>query len=266
MSVGAWVGAASLAIASAMPGSGPVIRNGPADDALQDARPVLAIVSPFGYAACSAAGVSSLLVPLLGGVVEDQLGIGDTVNVGEVVLDAIGPVFVVCGSLPEAPGRRCQLDGEIAAVWPAQLNTATLSPPVAGAAVDSVEAGLALLGLPPEAALDEALECEFPSSAAAPKPGAAPPRRPDSAGAPPSSNGPGLETALGAAPPLIGVPDLAPEIDTVTGNGRTRRVLGAVAGGSAGPGLALQLVVAAMLAGFLIVSWLRSFRIAAADR
>lgn len=240
----------------------------PKQELPEEADPILAIVSPFAVSVCAASGAATLLVPILGPVAQDQLGLGDTVSVGDLILDGLGPVFIVCGSLPANPGRRCQLDHDLAVLWPAELTTAMPAPAPLGATVDALEAGLAALGLPPEAALQDALECDVPPSATAPEPGAAPPPRP-----------PAL--AIGAAPPprpTLDAPS-APRPSPLPSAREIPQAPSAAAPAAPAPAeqertvlelasrhvpggiLALQLLVAALLALFLGGSWLSSWRL-----
>lgn len=246
----------------------------PAQERPEEADSVLAIVSPIAFPACSVSGSASLLVPIVGGVVGGSLGIGDTVSVGDLVLDALGPVYLACGQLPAAPGRRCQLDADLGTLWPEQLATSTGPlPPVAGAAVDSVEAALTVLGLPPQAALADAFECSVPERPAPTPPFVAP------AGPAGPAGSPSLESTVSGALPRhsAGSPAvLGANASPVPGG------TGAVQGGARpspptlaaaifgdrvpGPVLALQLLVAAALALFLGGSWVASLRLWVAER
>jgi len=60
---------------------------------------------PAGLPACAAAGSATLLVPIVGGLAGTTLGVGDSVNVADLVLDVIGPLYVVCGTLPGSAGN-----------------------------------------------------------------------------------------------------------------------------------------------------------------
>ena len=65
---------------------------------------VLAIVSPIVYPVCSASGLSTLLVPVVGGLLENDFHLPPSVSISDVILNALGPVFVVCGDLPAPAG------------------------------------------------------------------------------------------------------------------------------------------------------------------
>lgn len=123
------------------------------------ADPVLAILSPLASPVCAVAGMSTLLVPIVSGLVTSSLPAG-TPSVGDLILNSLGPVFVVCGELPASPGTRCLLDDQITGLVPVEVsNTTGPLPSVIGALVDALKATLSALGLPPAAALDQALVC-----------------------------------------------------------------------------------------------------------
>jgi hypothetical protein len=190
-----------------------------------EADPVLAIVSPIALPVCTTAGTATLLVPILGGLVQTNLALGNAVNIGDVILDAIGPVYVVCGALPAAPGTRCLLDDQIAALFPADLTeTIGPAPNLVGGLVDSLLAGLRLLGLDVTSALQPALQCNVRETEGAPD---APPGVDDlpavpgvsaiptpSLGGPPASLG-GVLPATNPLPPAAGAAQARTLIDVV---------------------------------------------------
>jgi hypothetical protein len=138
-------------------------------------NPVLAILSPIAAPACTTAGTATLLVPIVGGLVQSQLALGKSVDIGDVILDALGPVYVVCGTLPAAPGTRCQLDDQIAGLLPSQISSVTgPAPALVGALLDVLGAALEPLGLTAADALKPALQCDIraPGGAAQAPPGA----------------------------------------------------------------------------------------------
>src|SRR3546814_16831062 len=75
----------------------------------EEGAPVYAILSPIVAPACAASGPTTLLVPVLGGVIEGELGLDGT-SIRTLLLDSLGPVFIVCGVLPASPAPPCQLD------------------------------------------------------------------------------------------------------------------------------------------------------------
>src|SRR3546814_3416014 len=81
--------------------------------------------------ACAASGTTTLLVPVLGGVIEGELGLDGT-SIRNLLLDSLGPVFIVCGVLPASPGTRCQLDDQIAGLLPAEVTSLGLPPTIVG--------------------------------------------------------------------------------------------------------------------------------------
>src|SRR3546814_16611523 len=64
----------------------------------EEGAPVYAILSPIVAPACAASGTTTLLVPVLGGVIEGELGLDGT-SIRNLLLDSLGPVFIVCGVL-----------------------------------------------------------------------------------------------------------------------------------------------------------------------
>ena len=172
---------AGVATARAARTPAPVSPSAQAPPPPNPATEVLAIVSPLALPACGASGTATLLVPILGGVLQSQLHLPKSISVGDLVLNALGPVYVVCGDLPSTSGSQCSLDDQIAAVWPASLpSEGLLAPSPVGDILDSIAAALKLLNLPPTAAFEQALHCRVRSSSGAPKapppaPGALPP-------------------------------------------------------------------------------------------
>lgn len=120
---------------------------------------VLAIVSPIASPVCGLTGTSTLLVPVVSGLITPSLPPGSP-SVGDLLLNALGPVFVVCGELPAAPGTRCLIDDQIAGLVPIEVSSITGPlPALLGNLLDALGAALAALGLPPQTALEEALQC-----------------------------------------------------------------------------------------------------------
>jgi hypothetical protein len=235
-------------------------------DADDPSTPILAIVSPLALPACSAAGSATLLVPIVGGLVGSTLGVGDSVNVADLVLTGIGPLFVVCGTLPSSPGTHCSLDANIAALWPAQLSGfGVVAPAVVGDVVDAVDAILALAGQPPAPQVVQALQCEVPDAAGAITAPAAPPP----AGDLPLPFAP-VDSVGGLAPPeTVGLPSLSVGVPSTPTPPVEVPVVGAlvstidehVPGGVH----ALQVIAAVLLALCLLRSWYTSWRLVRLD-
>ena len=128
---------------------------------------VLAIVAPVASPACSASGLATLLVPIVGGLANQQLG-DNFPSVADLILNALGPVYIACGTLPAAPGTRCQIDDQIAELVPTQISSVTgPTPGLLGDVTDALNAALKVLGLQPADALQKALVCEIPAGASA---------------------------------------------------------------------------------------------------
>jgi hypothetical protein len=236
-------------------------------------REVLAIVSPLALPACSAAGSATLLVPIVSGLLQDGLHLPKNVSVGDLLLNAIGPVFVVCGDLPASAGTRCSLDDQIAAVWPESLTAKSLSPPApAGDLFDSLTAALQLLHLNALDAVKPALKCRVETAKAPPPapPGLAPPAGPvapvavPSAGSLPASttaqpgsanSAPTLPSVVTAprpssAPPQLAAPaSVSPSLVSAV----TRRLPSGV--------VAMQVALGLLLALVLAGAWLTSGRL-----
>ncbi|HVX16523.1 MAG TPA: hypothetical protein VHA73_00695 [Acidimicrobiales bacterium] len=156
---------------------------------------VLAVVSPIASPVCSTSGTATLLVPIVGGLVNQNLP-KSVPSIADLILNALGPVYIACGRLPAAPGTRCQLDDQIAGLVPEQLSSTTgPTPGLLGDLLDSLDAGLKLLGVAPSAALQKALVCEVPAGAAVVTAPAAPP-----AAAPAAETPATPDTAMAALP------------------------------------------------------------------
>jgi hypothetical protein len=232
-------------------------------------------VSPVALPVCSDAGSASLLVPILGGVVTSKLKLPPSVNLGDLILRALGPVYVVCGVLPSPAQTRCQLDGEIAGVWPSSLAADGLSAPkLVGNAVNAINAGLKELGLPASAALEKPLVCSaIVTSNAAP---AAPPLLALALpAATPSVSTPlpaGSDPNFAAAPPpnsasSVTNPSTSSTAPSKAGSGSTGvgPALAALEESVPGGVVALQLILAALLGLVLLLGWLTSSRVAWVD-
>lgn len=239
----------------------------PTQTAPDPATPILAIVSPLASPACLAAGSATLLVPILGGLVGDTLGISGSVNVADLVLDVIGPLYVVCGTLPASPGTRCALDANIAGLWPAELTGFGVSAPiVVGNVIDTLTAVLALLGLPPSVPVAQALQCDVAKVGANPE---VPPATPPPTGVVTVPGAPGgdlgLPPAVAASLPLLltSPAEAAPAPPRVPVGGSLASTLDEQLPG----GLhALQVVVAVALLATLSRCWWSSWRLARLDR
>lgn len=232
----------------------------------EEGRPVYAVVSPVANPVCQASGTATLLVPIVGGLVGQNLGTGDSVPIGDLILDGLGPVFIVCGSLPPAPGSRCQLDDQIAGLLPDDVTSLGPPPAPLGNAIDAVGAVLSAAGVDSADAggLGPALQCRIGGPAGAPSAPPAPPSLPLmpslSAALPsvpvaagtsplPALVGPAPAPAV-AATPTPATPASAPQLalDLI------RRVV---------PGWleAAQLLLAGFLLLFLTSSWTTSLRL-----
>lgn len=241
---------------------------GPSDD---PTREVLAVVSPIASPACQVAGAATLLVPVISGLVAEQAG-QVPVPIDELALDALSPVFVVCADLPAAPGSRCQIDDQIATLWPAEAGQFLSSPNLVGNLVDALGAALDLLGLPTQGAVHEALVCAVPeSSADDTPPPSPPPAPPPAAGEPatgPTSTAPppvaAPVTGGGFAPPTLDGPATprAPTVGEAPPPVAPPAVLASIARRVPGGLLALQVAAAVLLAVFLGSSWATSLRLA----
>lgn len=243
-------------------------QQGPSDD---PAREVLAVVSPIASPACQVAGATTLLVPVVSGLVAEQVG-EVPVPIDELLLDALSPVFVVCAELPAAPGSRCQIDDQIAGLWPAEVGQFLSSPNLVGNLVDALSAALDLLGLPTQGAVHEALVCAVPESTADSTPPPTPPPAPPPAvdppveAAAPSPSAPVAAPAAGgglatppldapAAAPTPAVTQPAPPAPTPPA------VLASISRRVPGGLLGLQLAAVLLLALFLGSSWATSLRL-----
>lgn len=231
--------------------------------------PVLAIISPIASPVCHATGTATLLVPIVGGLIAERAG-QVPIPVADLVLDALGPAFIVCAELPEAPGSRCQLDDQIAGLWPQQVGGFVSPPGVLGNTVDAVRAALAAAGLPPQAALEEALVCSVPDQVAdsTPPPPPAPPAPGVSSpvvGSPASegSFGPAPSGSVGLATSGLGSPPSGtPGASAVPGGPPSQPgVLAAITRRVPGGLVGLQVATALLLALFLAGSWGSSLRL-----
>lgn len=256
-----WLAAATVGIGALSPVAALATSNGkppgPTDE-------VLAVVSPLSLPVCEASGSATLLVPIVGGLLQDKLQLPKSVNVGNLLLGALGPVYIVCGDLPSGPGTHCSLDNQIAGLWPESLSSDSLTAPApVGDIIDSLSAALKILHLNLLDATKQALQCQVPKSAApppappavlaptlpvggAPQPGAtlpgssaaASPTLPTLATAPPSSDG----SAPQLAQPEATNPSLVSSI--------THRLPTGV--------VAVQIALALFLALVLLGGWLTS--------
>lgn len=192
---------------------------GPADTpglpdlaAPREADPVLAIVSPVVNPVCELSGSATLLVPVLSGLLSDNLDLGDTVSLGDVILDALGPVYMVCGSLPASPNSTCELDRQIASALPEEVTSLGLPPTLLGDLADLLDALLDLLGLV-DLGLSVApvLQCTIREAPGAAEPPALPPA--PASPAPPA--GPSAPSTPGpvAPAPSVGVPPAMPALE-----------------------------------------------------
>jgi hypothetical protein len=219
---------------------------------------VLAIVSPLAAPACSALGSTTFLVPVVGGLATDQLAI-EGLDVGDTLLDVLGPLFVVCGSLPGAQGTRCELDAQIAGIYPVELKALLPSPTILGGVVEGLNKLLETLGLPPDPlALSSVFKCAVPAGADAPVPPAAPGAP---VVAPPMLSGfpaplpPGSPSMLPLAEPA------APGTTTGAGTPARTSLISRVVRNVPGYFVTLQLILVTLLALYLGASWLTSARI-----
>lgn len=239
---------------------------------------ILAIVSPVALPACSDAGSASLLVPILGGVVTSKLNLPMSINLGDLILKALGPVYVVCGVLPSPSQTRCQLDGQIAGIWPSSLATEGLpAPNLVGDAVDAINAGLKELGLPPSAALEKPLDCSAIVTTT-PAPAPPPPLTLTLPAVTPSistslpalstsaSSDAGFPTAsLPSRAPSVTIPSIAAPSQEPAGSTGVGSVFASLEASVPGGIVALQLILAALLTLVLLAGWLTSGRVAWVD-
>lgn len=228
---------------------------------------VMAIVSPLASPACFASGSATLLVPILGGALQEQLPLGKAVSVSDLVLTALGPVYIVCGRLPATPGTQCSLDNQIAGVWPAQIGSLDPAPVVAGNVVDSADALKRALGLPVDAATPDVMKCEIPGAT---EPVAAPTAPPPAPAAPivrPAVIAPGAKGGVATAPTAtVSSPSGSSPPGSSHSSSPVARFATALAHRVPGPLLALQLLAAAILAFMFAGSWVTSWRVARTNR
>jgi hypothetical protein len=232
--------------------------------------PILALVSPIAAPECQAAGSATLLVPIVGGLVADKLGIKN-ISIGNLLLEALGPVYVVCGDLPSTPNTQCSLDDSIEAVWPASIAAELPPPNVVGALVNEVAAALKTLGLPPQDALANALKCHIVTSGVTPTAPVAPPSLPP-ASIPTPVGLPSTSTVMPLSSSGLGGPPLTSALSPTTTT--TVPKTAPAEAKSAGPQelltyfepkvpaivAAIQLLLAALLFVFLVGSWVGSLR------
>lgn len=244
------------------------------------AREVLAVLSPVVSPACAASGAATLLVPVVSGLVSDQIG-EMPIPVSELLLDALGPVFVVCAELPASPGTQCQLDAQIAGIWPQEVGQFLSPPNLLGNLVDTLAAALSALGLPAQTALEDALVCAVPASTSDDTPPPTPPPVPEPVDLdpvePPADLGEVAAPPTGSSfdPPSLGAPAAvstpgATNAPTTTEAPSTPvpqpTVLASIAHRVPGGLLGLQVAAAVALALFLGSSWATSLRLARSDR
>lgn len=245
-------------------GGAPSAATTAADQPPAPTAPVTAIVSPLASPSCQASGSATLLVPILSGAVTEKVPIPQAVSISDIVLTALGPIFIVCGDLPAAPGSRCNLDNQIAGVWPAQIGTVYPSPNLAGDVVDSADALKTALGLPPDAATPTVVQCEIPGAAQPVQAPAAPPAAPATPLVAPGIPTPGSRTgSAGNASPSAPSATAAPTPRAVSS--RVAQLATSLARRVPGGLLLLQLLAAALLALVLVSSWLTSWRVARAN-
>lgn len=232
-----------------------------------EGAPVYAIVSPVANPVCQASGSATLLVPILGGLAGQSLGTGE-LPISDLILDSLGPVFIVCGSLPPSPGSRCQLDDQIAGVLPDQLTSVLPPPAIVGNVVDAVGAVLDPLGArDATASLSPALQCSIagPSEAVGAPP--APPTLPAVLPSLATSAPMALPTVGGGAPlpAVTGSPVPASSLTTptvaMTPASAPEAVLDLVRRVIPGWLQLLQLLLGGFLVAFLAVSWATSLGI-----
>jgi hypothetical protein len=160
---------------------------------------VLAILSPLASPVCGLAGTSTLLVPIVSGLISSSLPSG-VPSVGDLLLNSIGPVFVVCGELPSSAGTRCQLDDQISGLLPIEVSSLTGPlPALLGNLIDALNAAMSALGLPPQTALQEALVCTVNQG-------------------PGVTEAPGGDAPVEPPPPIEDLPVAAPSFTPVAGS------------------------------------------------
>jgi hypothetical protein len=248
--------------ATGAPGAGAIAQQSPPGD--DPTRTALAVISPIAAPACQANGSATLLLPVALGP-----------EAGDLALDALGPMFVVCGTLPGSPGSSCELDGGIIGLWPEQANSVLTAPSPVGIVVDVVSGATNLLGLDgPATTLSDAFTCHLPELGTAPE---APPAPPPPTSAPSTSTAAATPTPTGAAP----TPRPGPVSVPIPSNHAVGSSAPPSAGGPAAslpgpvrsiaqlfdrtiPGgvKALQVLLAVLLLAYLGSSWLTSFVVA----
>jgi hypothetical protein len=220
--------------------------------------PIYAILSPTALPACQLAGTATLLVPIVGGLVESKLQLPTDAKVADLILQSLGPVYVVCGSLPAPKGSRCELDDQIAGLLPSQLDVVQPTPSLLGSVTDAVNAGLKALGLEPLDAFKSALQCTVRAGSAVTP---APPELP-----PPPAAPQFFDPGTGEVTPFFGAVDTPlPSLREVLQTpGSTSRIASVVRLPVPGWVEAMRGAVVVLLATFLGLSWARSVRLARA--
>jgi hypothetical protein len=254
-----------LAAAAAIAATGGPVAAAPGQPAPEDdpSRQVLAVISPIAAPACNANGSATLLLPIVLGP-----------EAGDLALDALGPMFIVCGTLPGAPGSTCQLDSGIIGLYPEQAESALSPPSPVGGIVDSVDATEDLLGLDgPAQTLHDAFACHLPEPASAPGAPPAAPVAPTTPGQG-AAAAPEQQAAASDSNPVIPARPVpagsssaasgAPSSSAVAAPSRPIvELLDRVVPGGV---VALQILLALLLAAYLGASWTASLRLARADR
>lgn len=146
----------------------PLIPTLPLPPVPEEVKPALAGAAPIGSRACAVGGYALLLL-----AAQNTLVPGLPVEAGILVLPALGPVFIVCGSLPPAVQHSsCAGDGEVAAV-----GEEALAPPfdLVGGIVDTVAAAETLapagiLGKEASRLLSSLLTCNVVAAPVEPAP------------------------------------------------------------------------------------------------
>lgn len=224
------------------------------------ADPIYAILSPAALPACQLAGTATLLVPIVGGLVEEKLQLEtDEALIADLILQSLGPVYVVCGNLPAATGSRCELDDQIQGLLPAALDAAKPTPNVVGSVTDAINAALKVLGLKPLDAFKTALKCTVRAGDSATP---APPELPLPAAAPQFFD-PGTGITSPVFGSLIDTP-LQSLREILQTPGSTERIASVAKLPVPGWLASLRVAVVGLLLAFLGLSWARSIRLARA--
>jgi hypothetical protein len=216
------------------------------------ATEVLAILSPVVAPACALSGTSTLLVPIVSGLVAPYLP-AEIPSVGDLLLNSIGPLFVVCGALPAPPGSRCQIDDQIAGLLPVEVSSLTgPTPGFLGNLIDTLDQLLKVVGLEPLAAVRDALVCTVNQGAGVTDAPAAeaPPEE-----APPVED---LVIDESFAPIDVALPSLAPSITpsaAPVARSAPQQLVATVDRSLPGGLKGLQIATAALLALTLLAGW-----------